>query len=91
MRIVSRKDAKTRKEMRLWLEHHLYVCPSASRELRRHLRFRDRLRAEPELRARYEAVKTEALTIASGSRARYVEEKARIGQAFFEEVLGREE
>ena len=29
-------------------KHHLYVCPADSRELARHLRFRDRLRADPE-------------------------------------------
>ena len=30
-----------------WPEHHLYVCPQDSRELRRHLAFRDFLRAHP--------------------------------------------
>lgn len=42
---------------RAWPAHHLYVCPSDSEELRRHLRFRDYLRSHPDSAARYEALK----------------------------------
>ena len=42
---------------RAWPEHHLYVCPSGSEELQRHLRFRDYLRDQPDSAARYEALK----------------------------------
>ncbi len=42
---------------RVWPAHHLYVCPSGSEELRRHLRFRDHLRSHPDAAARYEALK----------------------------------
>ena len=41
-------------------KHHLYVCPRDSRELHRHVVFRDYLRAHPEAAARYSAVKEEA-------------------------------
>ena len=41
-------------------KHHLYVCPRDSRELHRHVVFRDYLRAYPEAAARYSAVKEEA-------------------------------
>ena len=42
---------------RVWPAHHLYVCPSESEELGRHLRFRDYLRSNPDSAARYEALK----------------------------------
>ena len=41
-------------------KHHLYVCPRDSRELHRHVVFRDYLRAHPEAAAKYSAVKEEA-------------------------------
>lgn len=40
--------------------HHLYVCPRDSRELFRHLTFRDFLRAHPEAVATYSRIKEEA-------------------------------
>ena len=40
-----------------WPEHHLYVCAENSRELARHLAFRDFLRGNPALRDRYAALK----------------------------------
>jgi len=39
--------------------HHLYVSPTDSEELRAQLAFRNRLRADPELAAEYEALKRE--------------------------------
>ena len=41
-------------------KHHLYVCPSASRELQRHLTFRDHLRTHPEAVASYSKIKETA-------------------------------
>ena len=40
--------------------HHLYVCPQYSRELYRHITFRDFLRKNPEAVKKYSAVKEEA-------------------------------
>ena len=41
-------------------KHHLYVCPRDSAELRRHITFRDYLRANPEAVKTYGAVKETA-------------------------------
>lgn len=38
-------------------DHHLYVCPQDSRELRRHVRFRDYLRRHPDAAKRYADLK----------------------------------
>lgn len=45
-----------------WPEHHLYVCPAHSKELHRHLTFRDYLRTHPEAVERYSLVKEAAAT-----------------------------
>ncbi|WOC31977.1 MULTISPECIES: GrpB family protein [Caproicibacterium] len=42
------------------LQHHLYVCPKDSPELKRHLAFREYLRAHPDAVAAYSRVKMEA-------------------------------
>jgi len=39
------------------MSHHLYVCPENSAELKRHIMFRDYLRAHPEARDAYGKVK----------------------------------
>ena len=41
------------------MNHHLYVCPRDSRELHRHMTFRDFLRNAPEAAAEYGRVKEE--------------------------------
>ena len=41
------------------MSHHLYVCPRYSRELHRHITFRDYLRSQPEAVKQYGAVKEE--------------------------------
>ncbi|NLG52331.1 MAG: GrpB family protein [Chloroflexi bacterium] len=71
-----------------WPPHHLYVCPHGSRELSRHLLFRDKLRRDPALRQEYLEIKQEALRRAEGVRQVYVDEKAALGDAFFRRVLG---
>ncbi|GED18079.1 GrpB family protein [Aneurinibacillus migulanus] len=41
----------------IWMEHHLYVCNKDSKELARHLAFRDYLRDHPEAIIEYEQLK----------------------------------
>lgn len=74
-------------ERAVWPVHHLYVCPHGSAELARHLRFRDRLRESVALREEYIALKREALRRAQGIRQVYVDEKERLGAAFFAGIL----
>jgi GrpB-like predicted nucleotidyltransferase (UPF0157 family) len=63
-----------------WIDHHLYVCPSFSLELKRHLAFRDALFRNPKARAEYAALKRSLEREARGERSAYValkEERAR--------------
>lgn len=71
----------------VWPQHHLYVCPYGSRELARHLLFRDKLRCSEALRQQYIQIKCEALLRANGVRQVYVDEKQRLGSDFFRQVL----
>jgi GrpB-like predicted nucleotidyltransferase (UPF0157 family) len=65
--------------------HHLYACPSDGEELRRHLLFRDSLRAHPRVAGDYEGLKKAAALRFRDDRVAYVEAKSR----FIEEVLRR--
>lgn len=57
-------------------EHHLYVCPQDSRELFRHVRFRDFLRSHPEAVKRYSEVKETAARLFPDNIDGYMEYKA---------------
>lgn len=72
---------------RKWMDQHLYVCPFGSLELSRHLRFRNSLRNNPELREEYIQVKRRALSIAQGERQVYVDQKEILGKEFFAKIL----
>jgi GrpB-like predicted nucleotidyltransferase (UPF0157 family) len=58
------------------MAHHLYVCAEDSRELRRHIAFRNHLRISPEDRERYGQVKTEAAALHPRDMDGYMQEKA---------------
>lgn len=59
----------------VWMDHHLYVCTKDSRELHRHLAFRNFLRENPEAAAKYEQLKKERAKSAPDREA-YTEEKS---------------
>ncbi len=63
--------------------HHLHLAPSGSRRFRDELAFRDRLRGDPELAARYGRLKHELAIELGHDRERYTEAKAE----FIEAVL----
>jgi GrpB-like predicted nucleotidyltransferase (UPF0157 family) len=72
---------------RTWVSHHLYVCPTSAPELRRHVCFRDALRAQATLRREYEALKISIAHRAGGDRSLYAEIKERECREFVERVL----
>lgn len=58
------------------MPHHLYVCPKDSRELHRHVTFRDYLRAHPEAVAQYSAVKEQAARLYPDDIDGYIRHKS---------------
>ena len=59
------------------MTHHLYVCPRHSRELYRHITFRDFLRANPDAAAAYGRVKEEAARLFPEDIEQYMAHKSR--------------
>ena len=57
-------------------KHHLYVCPRQSRELYRHMTFRNYLRANPEAVKQYSAVKEAAAQLFPDDIDKYMEYKS---------------
>ena len=74
-----------------WMKHHLYVCVDGTRELQRHLAFRDYLNADPVAREEYESIKKDIESRSAGDRKRYAEMKEKEGvcSAFVERVLSQ--
>ncbi len=72
---------------RNWMSHHLYVCPANSLELRRHLIFRDALRANGDLRREYEKRKLDVALRSGGDREVYAQIKEIECRDFVESVL----
>ena len=70
-----------------WMKHHLYVCPKHSRELQRHLSFRDALRGSAQLRQDYEKLKISIASRAVGDRKTYARIKEEECKRFVEEIL----
>lgn len=58
------------------LKHHLYVCPRDSRELHRHLTFRDYLRSHPEAAKQYSQVKERAAQLFPEDMDQYIAYKS---------------
>ena len=66
-------------------KHHLYVCAQDSKELRRHLAFRDYLRAHPEAAREYGRIKEEGAALYPCGIDHYIAHKA----PFIEEIYRR--
>ena len=64
-------------------KHHLYVCPADSRELQRHLTFRNYLRNHPEAVQEYSRVKKEAALQYPDSIEKYMEYKSHCIEALY--------
>lgn len=56
--------------------HHLYVCPKDSEELRRHIVFRDFLRSNPEAVKKYGSVKQTAALLFPDDIDKYIQYKS---------------
>ena len=67
-------------------DHHLYVCPKDSPELKRHVSFRDYLRAHPEAVAEYSRIKKEAAELYPHDIDRYIEHKSPLIEKKYSEI-----
>ena len=67
-------------------KHHLYVCPENSAELKRHIAFRDYLRAHPEAVKEYSRIKEEGAALFPNDIEKYIEHKAPFIQKIYQEI-----
>ncbi|MCR4941034.1 MAG: GrpB family protein [Treponemataceae bacterium] len=68
------------------MEHHLYLCPKDSRELKRHLSFRDYLRKHPEAVKEYSEIKLEAAKLYPHDIDAYINHKSRVIEKIYKEI-----
>ena len=60
------------------MTHHLYVCPKDSKELFKHITFRDFLKSNPTLASEYSKVKEQAAVLYPDDIDKYMEFKSEI-------------
>ncbi len=68
------------------MEHHLYVCPKDSRELKRHLSFRDYLRTHPQTVKDYSEIKLEAAKLYPHDIDSYINHKSKVIEKIYKEL-----
>lgn len=68
------------------MKHHLYVCPENSRELKRHLLFRDHLRSHPEDAAEYSRIKEEGAALYPEDMDSYIKHKSPFIEKIYKEI-----
>jgi GrpB-like predicted nucleotidyltransferase (UPF0157 family) len=73
------------------ITHHLYVCPSESEELQRHILFRDYLIANEYARIEYQNLKYEIAAEANQDRKKYAELKEAKATKFINTIIAKAE
>ncbi len=68
------------------MDHHLYVCPKDSRELKRHISFRDYLRTHPEAVKAYSEIKLEAAKLYPHDIDSYINHKSKVIEKIYKEL-----
>ena len=67
-------------------EHHLYVCPKDSPELKRHIAFRDYLRTHPDAVQEYSRIKEEGAKTYPHDIEKYIEYKTHFIERIYSEI-----
>lgn len=67
-------------------EHHLYVCPEDSPELKRHIAFRDYLRSHPDAVQEYSRIKEEAASFYPYDIDQYIGHKSPVIEKIYKEI-----
>lgn len=86
-----RSDRKIKHPVLDSIRHHLYACPSDSPELKRHLLFRDYLRANRLALEEYQSIKLEIDREAKGVQSKYAEIKEVKASSFINNALNKAE
>ena len=85
---ISGREAFAYKGKEHLQQHHLYVCPQDSLELKRHLAFRDYLRTHPEAVNEYSIIKMKAASLYPEDIDKYIEYKAPVIENIYSKMRG---
>ena len=66
-------------------QHHLYVCPQDSAELKRHIAFRNYLRSNPEAVREYGRIKEEGAALYPDDIGKYIQHKSSFIEKIYRE------
>jgi len=83
----NRHETKGKHEILDFIYHHLYVCPSHSLELERHLNLRNYLNEHEGARKQYEKIKYQIAEEANQDRKIYAKLKETRASEFIESIL----
>ena len=75
---IEGREAFSYSEKEELMTHHLYVCPQDSKELFKHITFRDFLKNNPALASEYSKVKEQAAVLYPDDIDKYMEFKSEI-------------
>ena len=75
---IEGREAFSYSEKEELMTHHLYVCPKDSKELFKHIIFRDFLKNNPALASEYSKVKEQAAVLYPDDIDKYIEFKSEI-------------
>lgn len=67
-------------------QHHLYVCPQDSPELKRHITFRDYLRSHPDAVREYSRIKEEAAALYPYDIDKYIKHKSPVIEQIYNTI-----
>ncbi len=82
---IKDREAFRYKNKEHLMAHHLYVCPSYSKELNRHITFRNYLRNNPNAIKRYSKVKEKGAKLYPNDIDKYIEYKTPIIEELYRE------
>jgi GrpB-like predicted nucleotidyltransferase (UPF0157 family) len=88
-REVFKRDKTANHQILDFIAHHLYVCPTDSEELQRHILFRDYLRANADARIEYQTLKYEIAAEANQDKKKYAELKEIKAKEFIDRVIAK--
>ena len=88
--VFKRGNTDAKHEILNSITHHLYVCPSDSAELQRHILFRDYLLVNEEARIQYQNLKYVLAEEAHQDRKKYAALKSEKAQPFIDAIIEKQ-
>jgi GrpB-like predicted nucleotidyltransferase (UPF0157 family) len=87
--VFKRNIAAARHIVLDFINHHLYVCPINSKELQKHILFRDYLVSNEEARAEYQHLKYQIAEEANQERKKYAQLKEMKAEKFIDIIISK--